>query len=93
MNAPPHHAPPNRLPDALENPQVQVGLLTAVALLVETLLMKYVLDVNPSLFILLGPLWVFSVYKVSGRRDRISAITTAIAVVVVTAVVLLVYAL
>lgn len=93
MNAPPHHAPPHRLPDALENPQVQVGLLTAVALLVEVVLLKYVLDASPSMFVLLGPLWVFSVYKVSGRRDRFSAIVTSIAVVVVTAVVLLVYTL
>ncbi|HEX3268792.1 MAG TPA: hypothetical protein VHQ98_12480 [Gaiellaceae bacterium] len=72
---------------------MQVGLLTAVALLVEILLMKYVLDANPSLLVLLGPLWVFSVYKVSGRRDRISNIVTSIAVVVATGVVLLAYAL
>lgn len=93
MNAPPHHAPPHRFSDAVENPQVRVGLLSAGALLVEILLMKFVLDVNPSLFVLLGPLWVFSVYKVSGRRDRISAVVASIAVVLVTAAVLLAYAL
>lgn len=93
MNVPPHHAPSHRFQDVFENPQVQVGLLTTVALLVEILLMKYVLDANPSLFVLLGPLWVFSVYKVSGRRDRISNIVTSIAVVVVTAAALLAYAL
>jgi hypothetical protein len=93
MNAPPHHARSHRLQDVFENPPVQVGLLTAVALLVEILLMKYVLDANPSLLVLLGPLWVFSVYKVSGRRDRISNIVTSIAVVVATGVVLLAYAL
>jgi hypothetical protein len=93
MNAPPRHAPPHRLPDALENPQLHVGLLTAVALLVEISLTMFVLDVYPSLFVLLGPLWVFSVYKVSGRRDRTSEVLTSIAVVLVTAAVLLMYAL
>ena len=93
MSTPFHHAPPRRLPDVIENPQVQVGLLTAVALLVEVLLMKYVLDASPSMFVLLGPLWAFTVYKVSGRRDRTSEIVASIAVVLVTAAVLLAYAL
>lgn len=91
MSTPPH-APPHRLPDVVENPQVQVGLLTALALLVEVLLMEYVLDVSPSMFVLLGPLWAFTVYKVSGRRDRTSAIVASIAVVLVTAAILLFYA-
>lgn len=93
MSTPSHHAPPHRLPDVIEKPQVQVGLLTAVALLVEVLLMKYVLDASPSMFVLLGPLWAFTVYKVSGRRDRTSEIVASIAVVLVTAAVLLAYAL
>ena len=93
MSTPFHHAPPRRLPDVIENPQVQVGLLTAVALLVEVLLMKYVLDASPTMFVLLGPLWAFTVYKVSGRRDRTSEIVASIAVVLVTAAVLLAYAL
>lgn len=93
MSIPSYHAPSHRLPDVIENPQVQVGLLTAVALLVEVLLMNYVLNASPSMFVLLGPLWVFTVYKVSGRRDRTSEIVASIAVVLVTAVVLLAYAL
>jgi hypothetical protein len=93
MSTPAHHAPRHRLPDVIENPQVQVGLLTAVALLVEVLLMKYVLDASPSMFVLLGPLWAFTVYKVSGRRDRTSQIVASVAVVLVTAAVLLIYAL
>ena len=72
---------------------MRVGLLTVLVLLVEVLLMKYSLDVSPSLFIVLGPLWLFSIYKVSGRRDRISEIVTCIAIVVVTTVVLGAYAL
>jgi hypothetical protein len=92
VNVPFHHALPHRLSDVFENPQVRVGLLTAVALLVEVVLVKYVLDVDPSLFILLGPLWVFTVYKVTGRRDRISEIVASVAVVVAVATVLLVYA-
>jgi hypothetical protein len=93
VNTPPHHAPSHRFPHRFENPLVRVGLLTAVVLLVEVLLMKYSLDVNPSLFIVLGPLWLFSIYKVSGRRDRISEIVACFAIVVVTAVVLVAYAL
>ena len=93
MSTPPHHAPPHRLPDVIENPQVQVGLLTAVALLVEVLLLKFVLDASPSMFVLLGPLWAFTVYKVSGRRDRTSELVASIAVVFAAAAVLLVSAL
>jgi hypothetical protein len=81
------------LPHLFESPLVRVGLLTAVALLIEVLLMTYTLEANPSLFILLGPLWLFSIYKVSGRRDRISEMVASIAIVAVTAVVLIAYAL
>ena len=93
MNTPPHHVSLHPLPHLFANPVVRVGLLTAVALIVEVLLMKYSLGVSPSLFIVLGPLWLFSIYKVSGRRDRISEIVASIAIVVATAVVLLAYAL
>ena len=84
-----HDAPSHPLLGVLENSQVRVGLLTAAALLVEVLLIEYVLDVNPSMFVLLGPLWVFSVYKVSNRRDRTTEIAASVAVVLVTAAVLL----
>jgi hypothetical protein len=93
MNAPPHQAPPHRLSGVLENPQVRVALLTAVALLVEVVLAKNVLDVSLNFFSMLAPFWVFTVYQVTGRRDRMSAIVASIAVVSATAAVLLVYAL
>lgn len=88
MSAPPHHVPAQLL-HVFENPQVVVGLLTAGALLIEVLLLRYVLEASPSMFVVLGPLWIFSVYKVSGRRDRVSNVVTSIAVVVVAAAVVL----
>jgi hypothetical protein len=93
VNTPPHQAPLHPFPRLFENPLARVGLLTGVALLVEVLLMKYSLDVSPSLFIVLGPLWFFSIFKLSGRRDRISEVIASIAIVVVTALVLIAYTL
>ena len=82
MSTPPHHAPPHRLPDVIENPQVQVGLLTAVgpARRGRTPEVRARREVR-ACSVLLGPLWVFTVYKVSGRRDRTSEIVASIAVV------------
>jgi hypothetical protein len=92
VTAPPDYAPPHRLRDRFADSQVRVGLLAAAALLVEAVLAKSVLDVELNFFAQLAALWVFVAYKLSGRRDRTSEIATAIAVVAVTAAVLLVYA-
>ena len=54
---------------------------------------KNVLDVEMNFFSMLAPFWVFTVYQVSGRRDRTSELVALIAIVLVTAAVLLVYAL
>jgi hypothetical protein len=93
MNAPPHRAPEHRLPSALDDPQVRVGLLAAAALLVGAVLAKSVLDLQVDFFAQLAALWVFVAYKLSGRRDRLAETAASVAVVVVTATVLLVYAL
>jgi len=92
MNASHHHAPEHRF-RALDDPQVRVGLLAAAALLVEAVLSKRVLDLQLNFFAQLAALWVFVAYKVSGRRDRLTETAASVAVVVVTATVLLVYAL
>jgi hypothetical protein len=93
MNASPHHAPEHRLRAALDDPQIRVGLLAAAALLVEAVLAKGVLDLELNFFAQLAALWVFVAYKLSGRRDRLTETVASVAVVVVTATVLLVYAL
>lgn len=93
MSTPPHHAPPHRLRALLENSQLRVAVLTAAALLVEVVVAKNVLDVEMNFFSMLAPFWVFTVYQVSGRRDRTSELVALIAIVLVTAAVLLVYAL
>jgi hypothetical protein len=72
---------------------VRVGLLAAVALLVEALLAKIVLDVQLNFFAQLAALWIFVVYKLSGRRDRLTETVASVAVVAVTATVLLAYTL
>jgi hypothetical protein len=61
-------------------------------LLVEAVVAKSVLDVELNFFAQLAALWVFVAYKLSGRHHRTSEIATAIAVAVVTAADLLVYA-
>jgi len=93
MNASPHHAPEHRLRAALDDPQVRVGLLAAAALLVEAVLAKSVLDLELDFFAELAALWVFVAYKLSGRPDRHTETAASVAVVLVTATVLLVYAL
>jgi hypothetical protein len=89
----PQHAPPHRLRRLRENSQMRVAFLTAAALLVEVVVAKNVLDVDMNFFSMLAPFWVFTAYQVSGRRDRTSELVASIAVVLVTAVVLLAYAL
>jgi hypothetical protein len=93
VTAPPYCAPPHRLRERFGDPQVRVGLLAAAALLVEALLAKTVLDLQLNFFAQLAALWIFVVYKLSGRRDRLSETAASVAVVVVTATVLLGYAL
>jgi hypothetical protein len=93
MNASPHHASEHRRRAALDDPQVRVGLLAAAALLVEAVLAKSVLDLQLNFFAQLAALWVFVAYKLNGRRDRLTETAASVAVVVVTATVLLVYVL
>jgi hypothetical protein len=88
-----HSAPDHRLRATLNDPHVRVGLLAAAALLVEAVLAKSVLDLQLNFFAQLAALWVFVAYKLSGRRDRLTETAASVAVVVVTATVLIVYAL
>lgn len=93
MSASPHRAPEHRLRTALDEPHVRVGLLAAAALLVEVVLARSVLHLELDFVAQLAALWVFVAYKLSGRRDRLTEIGASVAVVAVTATVLLAYAL
>jgi hypothetical protein len=92
MTAPLRHAPPHRLRGVLGDPQVRVGLLTAAALLIEAVLAKSILDLQLNFFAQLAALWIFVAYKITGRRDRFTETAASLAVIAVTAAVLLVYA-
>ena len=76
----------------LNDPQVRVGLVTAACLLVEAVIAKNMLDVQLDFFSQLAPMWIFIVYQVSGLRDRTSEIAFMITIVLVTAAILVLYA-
>jgi hypothetical protein len=72
---------------------VRVALVTAACLLVEAVIAKNVINVELGVISQLAPMWVFIVYLVSGLRDRPSEIAFMIALVAVTAAVLVLYAI
>ena len=76
----------------LNEPQVKVGLVTAVCLLVEAVIAKNVLDVELDFMSQTAPMWIFIVYLLSGLRDRTSEIAFMITIVLATAAVLVLYA-
>jgi len=78
---------------AVRDPQVRIALLAAVALLVEAVVAKNVLDVRLDFISQFAGLWIFIAFQVSGRRDRLAELAAGAAIVVATAAVLIVYAL
>ena len=76
----------------LDDPQVKVALVTAACLLVEAVIAKNVIDAKLDWYSQLAPFWVFIAFMVSGLRDRTSEIAFTIAVIAVTAAVLVLYA-
>ena len=77
---------------ALGDPQVRIALLTAVALMVQAVFAKNVLDVRLDVMSQNAALWVFIVFQLSGLRDRLAELAFAAAVIAVTAAVLVLYA-
>jgi hypothetical protein len=90
MTPSPQRPHPPRFGAIFADPQVRVALVAAVALLLQAVLAKNVLDVELDIFSQYAALWVFIVYMVAGERSRSVEILTCIAIVVVTAAVLLV---
>ena len=76
----------------LNDPQVRIGLVTAVCLLVEAVIAKNALDVELDFMSQFAPMWIFIVFQLSGLRDRKSEIAFMITIVLVTAAVLVLYA-
>ncbi len=74
------------------DPQVRVALVAAVCLLVEAVVTKNVLDVELDIMSQLAPMWIFIVFQLSGLRDRRSEVSFMIAIVLVTAAILVLYA-
>ena len=79
-------------PDTLRDAQVRVALVAAVALMVQAVLAKNVLDVELDFISQYAALWVFIVFQVSGRRDRFAELGTAVVIILVTAAILTLYA-
>jgi hypothetical protein len=78
--------------NVLGDPQVRVALLTAAALVVQAVVAKNVLDVELDLVSQYGALWVFLVFLLSGKRDRVSELGTDAVIVLVNVAVLALYA-
>ena len=78
---------------AIDDSQVRVALVAAACLLVEAVVAKNVIDVRLDFISQLAPMWVFIVYLLSGLRDRTSEIAFVIALIAVTAAVLVLYAI
>jgi hypothetical protein len=83
----------SRFGAAIGDPEVRIALLAAVALVVEAVVAKNILDVRLDFISQFAALWVFIAFQVSGRRDRLAEVAAGVAVVVATAAVLTVYAL
>ncbi len=89
------HHPSGRGPTwrrQLNDPQVRVGLVAAVCLLAEAVIGKNVLDVELGFMTQLAPMWIFVVFQLSGLRDRRSEIAFTITIVLVSAAILVLYA-
>jgi len=76
-----------------DNAQIRIALLTAAALFLEAFLAKSVLGLRLDFVSQFAALWVLLGFQVGGRHGRIAERAAATAVVLVTAGVLLVYAL
>ena len=76
----------------LRDPQVKLALLVAACLMVEAVVAKEVLDVRLDYFSQFAALWVYIAYLVTGERDRSAVRAFGAVAVLVTAAVLVLYA-
>jgi hypothetical protein len=94
MTASQHQPSDGRSPTlaAFRHPQTRVAIVAALALLVQAVLAKNVLDVELDFVSQAAALWVFIVYLISDDRSRLAELGAMAAIVVVTAAVLTLYA-
>lgn len=93
MNVSATRPPSHRIGRALGDAQVRVALLAAVALMVEAVLAKNVLDVHLDVISQFAAMWIFIAFQLTERRDHVAELAADIALIVATAAVLVVYAL
>ncbi|KAA0238875.1 hypothetical protein EDM76_04125 [bacterium] len=79
------------LRNSLQEPQVRVALVTAVVLLVQAVLAKNVLDMELDFFSQNAPLLVFIAFLLGGSRSRSTEVAFDVAIVAVSAAVLVLY--
>ena len=77
-----------KLPD-----EVKLALVTAACLIVNAIVFKNVLKVQPSFIILYGPFWVFLVYMITrtARTKHEDTIYWGLAIGIVTVLTILLY--
>jgi hypothetical protein len=82
----------NRLAAFWGQAETRVAIVTAVALVVQAVLAKNVLEVDLDYGSQFSALWVFIVFLIGGQRDRRAEIAYIAAIIAVTAAVLFLYA-
>ena len=76
----------------LQESEVRVALVAAACLLVEAVVAKNVLDVQLDVMSQLAAMWVWLVFSLVGRRDRVAELAAMAVAVLVTAAILVLYA-
>ena len=76
----------------IRDPQVAVALVAAACLLVEAVIAKNVIDVELDFISQFAAMWIFIAYLLSGLRDRTSEIAFIAVSILVTAAILVLYA-
>lgn len=94
MTAPQHHPSDgrSRARASFRQPQTRVAIVAALALLVQAVLAKNVLDVELDFGSQFAALWIFIVYLIADDRGRLAELGAMATIAVVTAAVLALYA-
>jgi hypothetical protein len=77
---------------ALSKPETRVALVAALALIVQAVVAKNVLDVELDFVSQFAALWVFIVFLISDERGRLAELGTMAVIVAVTCAVMALYA-
>lgn len=72
--------------------EIRVALVAAACLLVEAVVAKNVVDVHLDWWSQLAAMWVWLVYMLGGRRDRVAELAFMAVAILATAAILVLYA-